>query len=341
MAAQGTTLFSLSPPLAVLAGASDSLIVSASSVPQANGTSVTFSLASASDVSVSGNASILLVRGPTPSGKQPGADLGSPPTAIAVDGITLDWAGKPESVDPASDVNNSRIDLTKLQGNVTSTQFAALVSFSGSPLGGAIVPLRLPSTLVLPSTGGGGGTPATPPPNPGTDVLWVMIESDNDSSTGYLLFGKGYDFAFRVDGKDGAVIPGGARLYRWDGPPSPGWTALSQAPQVGVGATSLEFGAPALALNLTARNVTVTAFATDWLGVRDDLSAPLILSNSQGSRGDLSFGMTQGATPGEETAWPPGALIPEFETIVAPLMGVLVLAMLTRSRARARRHTEE
>lgn len=323
--------------VSISAGGSLTLLVTVDQVPAslAAGSSVVLSIDAASDIAASSSAAVSLLRAPVAAGAQPGAYVASAPSAVAVDGITLDWAGRPTVPDPAADVADAHTDLTQLSANVTASQVAVLVSLSASPMDGAIVPVRLPSTQVFPSTGG--GSPAPPviaPPNLGTDVLFVMIEADNDAGTGYLAGGRGYDYALRVEGKDHRVIPGGAKILQWQGAPLSTWAELPQVPLVGLGANAIELAAAIPPLSLVARNVSVLAYATDWQGLRDDLATPLVIANNQGSRGQ-EIPDTPASRGGLEPVQPPAALVPEFQDVLAPVAGVLSLVALSGRRRRA------
>jgi len=307
----------------------------------ATGSSITLTMESGEDITTAGPTSVILLNGPTLRGAQPGAYVGSAPASVEVDGITLDWAGRPSVADGAGDTADVHVDLTQIAAEAGPSQVSILVSFASSPMHGEIVPVRLAPTTIATSTGGGGQRPPqVAPPNPGTDVLEVMIEADGDADTGYLLGGHGYDFEIRVEGKDGRVLPGGAQLLRWETIPSPGWSSLPQVPLVGIGATAIELGATNPPFVLVARNVTITAEATGWQGNRDGLEAPLIIVNSQGTRGEPIAAPPRDAGA-EEPAQPPQALIPEFDTLFAPALAVLAIAGTRRHRRRMRLQQEE
>jgi len=336
------TVLTLSQPLVLTPQAQASLLVVVEHAPAnaPNGTSLGLTVSGPSDFAVDQGALVTLREAPVLAGRHPVAYIGGPPSAMTVDGNTLEWAAAPEALDPPADVSDGHIDITSLKGNATATQASFLVSFVSTPLAGAVLPFKLPSSSVVPSTpGGGGGTPAVPQPNTGADVLWLMVDGDNDTLTGLFTGGHGYDFAVRVDGKNGRPLPDGARLFRWDTLPTPAWTLLPQVPPVGFGASALEVGAPLPPLNLTARNVTVTAYATNWQGARDDLSTPYVLSNDLGTRAQSLPTGPSGAEGGDEPVLPPVQPIPEFGEVALPvtlaLMGTLVIR-----RRRARRAGE-
>jgi hypothetical protein len=311
-----------------------SLLVAVDGVPIGipSGTSVVLSIRAGSDIVATG-ASVNLVRGGVAAGRQPGAYIGAPPLAVRADGITLDWNSVAGGTDPVSDVSYAHVDITGLKGNATSAGLSFLVSFADTPLNGATIPIGLPSTIILPSAGGGGGgQPIEPPNNTGADYLIVIADTDDNPQTGQLLGAHGYDYMLRVDGKDGAPITGGAKVMRWDTAPAPGWTTLPQVPQVGFGAAAVELFAGTPAVVVTARNITVLAYATSWKGVRDDIAAPLTLPNGDAGRGGTIIMAPAPGSIGEPTVWPPMNQIPEFSDAVIPVAGVLTLVWMRRRR---------
>ncbi len=326
------------PALSILAGEKVDVLaviehVSSNAV---NGSSLRLSLSGASEVVASTGTLVNFIRAPVAIGAQPLSYFGGAPNANVVDGNPLEWQGRPSSVDPADNAN-AHIDLRSLQGNVTPTEATFLVTVGSTPLDGSLVPIKFASAIELPSTGGGGGgsngPPAVPPPTSGADVLWIMIDGDNDTATGSLFGGHGYDYAIRIEGKGGEVLPGGGSIFSWNTTGSPGWAALAGvAPQVGVGASSVEVGAALPPLILTARNVTVTAYATDWQGARDDLAAPLVVNNGQGTRGQLEP-ITPDNAPAAENP-PVITPIPEFQDLAAPAAAVLIIIGMSRRSRR-------
>ena len=105
---------------------------------------------------------------------------------------------------------------------------------SGAPLEGALIPFKLAQAVELPSTGGGAGSPGQPSlPNPtsGADVLWVLIDGDNSTATGFLSGGHGYDYAIRIEGKGGRVLPDGGAIYEWNTSGTAGWARIPAEPR--------------------------------------------------------------------------------------------------------------
>jgi hypothetical protein len=334
---QSPAMFNFADPVSVPPGGQLDLLVAVNHVPSnaAQGTSLRINLASASDIQAGTTTFVTLVHGAVANNAQPLSYIGGAPSTIRIDGNTLDWANRSSVSDRASDAVDPHIDILSAAGNVSGVQTSFLVSFGASPLEGAVVPIRLSSTLSVPGGGGGGGgNPAPTPSNPGADFLWLQADTDNDTATGFASGGHGYDFAVRVDGKGGQVLPGdGAKFYRWDASPPGSWLLVPSAtPLVGVGARALEISAPIPVQNLTARNITVTAYATDWQGVRDDLDQVLLVGNAQGSRVFIAPPSDGEGTLGEPHQGP--LPIPEFQDIAVPAVGVLFIAGLSRRRAR-------
>ncbi len=326
-----------SGPLTVPAGGHAQVIVAVDSVPGTipNGTSLTLSIASRADIMTGAKASASLEIRPPAPGKHPGSYVGEPPLAVAVDGIPLEWSAVPGAADPAGDAAARAVDITGAKGNASATSVAFLVTFDDAPLTGAIIPAKLPPTQQLPS-GGGSGLPGVTAPNPGSDLLFVMFDADDNASTGFRTGGHGFDYAVRVDGKAGQPLPDGRTLLRWDLLPSPGWTALLQLPSVAFGSQSVELAVAIPPVVLAARNVTATAYATSWDGSRDDLDALLIFGNEFGTRGGFEPARTVDLPLGEQTLWPPSAQIPEFREVVVPVAGAAAIIFVSRRRAARR-----
>jgi hypothetical protein len=313
------------------------LIVAADSVPGTvpNGTSLSLSIATRADIITGAGASASLEIRPPAPGKHPGSYVGEPPLAVAVDGIPLEWSAVPGAADRAGDVGARAVDITGAKGNASATSVAFLITFDDAPLTGAIIPAKLPPTQQLPS-GGGSGLPGVTAPNPGSDLLFVMFDADDDASTGLPAGGHGFDYAVRVDGKAGQPLPDGRTLLRWDLLPSPGWTAMLQLPSVAFGSQSVELSVAIPPVVLAARNVTATAYATSWDGSRDDLDALLIFGNELGTRGGFEPPPTVDLPLGEQTLWPPSAEIPEFQEVLVPVAGAGAIIFLSRRRAARR-----
>jgi hypothetical protein len=334
LVAAGPTALTFDSPVAVPQGGSVSLIVGVETAPTsvAAGTSILLSMTNAADV-VAGASTKVSLRAAAPfAGAHPGSYVGAPPTTISVDGIPTDWDATTGVTDPAGDVGAGSVDLTGAKGNASGTTVSFLVTFSTTPLAGAIIPAKLPPTQQLPG-GGGGGPPGANPPNPGSDFLFVMFDADNDSATGYAAGGRGYDFALRVDGKDGQPLPG-AQAMRWTPGPNPSWSVMPNAPAIGFGSTSVELSVTLQATELTARNVAATAYSTSWEGVRDDLDTGLVFGYDQGTRGGPLKPGGSGVSVGEPTLWPPGEAIPEFQDVAVPVAGAALLFLVGRRRAR-------
>ena len=334
LAGGAPTTFALTSPVSLAAGGRADLLVAVDTVPVsvANGTSLRLSLSGGSDIGTGGAAAVSLDRLPPEAGKHPGSYVGQPPVAVAVDGIPLDWADIAGASDPTGDTPAATVDLTGAKGNATASAVTFLVSFRGAPLSGALVPAKLPPTQQIPGTGGGGGGPAVNPPAPGSDFLFVMFDADDDPATGFASAGHGFDYAIRIDGKDGRALPDGQKLLRWEVTPTPAWTALPQAPAVAFGSDSVELGAPLPPVVLTARNVTAAAYATAWDGARDDLDGLLVFGNSLGTRGGAGPLRTVDIALGEETLWPPSAQIPEFQEVLVPVAGAAAVVFALRRR---------
>jgi hypothetical protein len=334
---QSPAMFTFAAPVSVAPGSAINLLAVVEHVPTnaVQGTSLRINLESASDIQVGSTTFVTVVHGAVAANAQPLSYIGGAPSTIRIDGNTLDWANRSAVSDRPTDANDAHIDILSMAGNVSGVQTSFLISFGASPLEGAVVPIRLSSTLSVPGGGGGGGGgPSAPsPPNPGADFVWLQADTDNDTATGFSSGGHGYDFAVRIDGKGGQVLPvDGAKFYRWEAGPPASWLLVPQSrPLVGVGARALEISAPIPVQNLTARNITVTAYATDWQGVRDDLDQVLVVGNDQGTRALVPPPPV--ADPASEPNIKP-LDVPEFQDIAVPAVGVLLIAGLSRRRAR-------
>jgi hypothetical protein len=107
------------------------------------------------------------------------AYVGSPPTAITIDGAFADWSGKTSVDQDPVPATSPSTDINQV-GNVNTTHDSYFyVSVIGEMCSGTFVPAK----VAKPAGTGGGGT-VIPARRTAEDVLRIYVDSDKSTSTG-------------------------------------------------------------------------------------------------------------------------------------------------------------
>jgi hypothetical protein len=122
------------------------------------------------------------------------------------------------------------------------------------------------------------------PEKTGVDSVYVFIDSDNDSKTGYFLenFALGADYMVAVKGKDGKIVErefnkfSGSKGYKWD------WAQLILNIDAEKDFTQMEIGLDKNVMELKD-DFSYLIKTTDWSNEREDFSQKI---HGRGVRGD-------------------------------------------------------
>ncbi|HKZ63705.1 MAG TPA: hypothetical protein VJ400_04600 [Thermoplasmata archaeon] len=219
---------------------------------------------------------------PTMTGDGGRAYVGSPPTAMAVDGLFADWTGATADGD---DAVPQSVDILDSATEIDGDAFFYLRT-EGRILSGAFLPERRQRESAVQSPAVNGSVvPARRVA--GEDVLQIYIDTDDADTTGQPIGGIVADRMIEVRGRLGRITF--AESSAWN-PASWGWLPQATALDVAFVGNQLEASA-ALSFLGTMNNPRVAFAASDW-SRQGDLSGVLGLRGTRGH--DPEAGPTHG-----------------------------------------------
>jgi hypothetical protein len=199
------------------------------------------------------------------------------PADIKIDGAFADWENRDIEDDGKGEVNNNNLDIIEFS-IINSTNTVSFYLRVDGELGwGTAVPYwndgiagndSEPTEPVEP----GPPSPSGPsiPPNKGEDVTYIYVDSDNLSTTGYLLHGIGADQLIEIKAKYGEILSkkhlsfAGSSPFDWD------WIHVTNV-EVGKDTARLETQISKSDLGITG-GFQVYFQTTDWSGTGGDWS---------------------------------------------------------------------
>jgi hypothetical protein len=118
--------------------------------------------------------------------------ISSIPVDIKIDGAFADWEGMELVDDLTGDVSSENLDIVNFGISNTSDIVSFYLSVDGIIEWGTPVPFWRDNTTMIPRTG--------------EDRIYIYLDSDNTSSTGYSIGGIGADYMIRITGKYNRLI---------------------------------------------------------------------------------------------------------------------------------------
>lgn len=227
-----------------------------------------------------------------------------PPTAVRIDGLFADWAGKDQiDTDPAP-VNNSNVDIARYGASVDASTAYFHVAVAGEVFAGQ-VPERLVRSLPGPGgNGSGGGRPVPLPRQTGEDLLRVYIDLNASDSNGAVVDGIYADYLFELRGHGGRVTA--RTLFGWSG----SWTKVP-LPAVAVAKDATDFEG-SIAVGPTTNRTRMLFSSTDWSGI-GDITPPVNAT-------------VQAPAPVVQMS-PPIINAPEFHEVILPVACTLLIVL--------------
>ncbi|MEM4728558.1 MAG: hypothetical protein QXH42_02190 [Thermoplasmata archaeon] len=248
------------------------------------------------------------------------------PGRIIIDGAFQDWEGIPGHPDPIGDATNPSVDLRDFRVTNDSASLFLYAAVDGEIMAGAWVP----ETKQRPQPGGGGcgGVPAPLPELTGEDALFVFLDIDGLSETGYAGEGAppGADYLVKITGRGGKItshlvmpFTGGADRSQWS------WGRGTELPAA-AGGTGIELAVALETIGSPVGVVSLFYYMTGW-GQSRDAGTEIEYSLSGGGWGrGAGAGDPPGAGPGfgsPEDSGDEPLHAPEFGELLLPIAGVI------------------
>jgi len=193
----------------------------------------------------------------------------SPGSAYCVDGLFSEWTS--QSTDPTGDVldrsgrpvNDADADIASFGSHDAGSTSYHYVKVNGAIASGAIVPGTSPKNR--PQKGPVGVNMSLPKEElTGEDRIYVLLDTDNNTNTGFGPGSIGADNGVLVLGREGRVLSTETVSYSGDGS-SWKWTAVSGDAKAAASGSELE-----LSVGLTGRSYF---YIVRWSGDSDSASA--------------------------------------------------------------------
>ena len=248
------------------------------------------------------------------------------PNAIVIDGLFEDW--KDTESDTIGDGSNSNIDIIKYDAVEDDQKAFFFVKVDGEIMAGASIPeggLAVPS--VNPDEGGEdkidvttGTQKETPlPVVTGEDSAIIFLDTDRNSETGYKLTEKmGADYMIKIKGKYGSTS---SYYYEFDNVDKD-WNIVTDVkPNTACDEQQME---TEITIDTTEmlKGMNVYFHLIDWEG-NEDFSDEVI-------EGEIYDYYVKNVLEGDDDPEP----IPEFSTMVFPIVGMLGLFVVFRRKRR-------
>ena len=229
------------------------------------------------------------------------------PTEIVIDGAFGDWAEVDRTVDTdETPVANPAVDLVEQAAvNTDDTTYFYLQVEGDQILNGIAIPAA--EAKSKPGTGSGSSIPTEPqgpvdiPELTGEDAIYIFIDTDGDTDTGYEVYDIGADIMVELKGVMGDITRADKQMFDGDSPTEWRWRSLSGVDAAATG-SELEL-------------------AVEGVSTSDNVYIHLVSWDDAEDWGETQVQVVESRDP-----------IPEFSTIAIPVAGMMLIFGYTRRR---------
>ena len=193
------------------------------------------------------------------------------PAKVVADGAFGDWSAA-LTPDEASSGITARIDVRQCSASRTGSEAAFYLKVQGEMMAGARIPAENPLVSYGPSTPSNGTIPSKPvplPPVTGEDLAYILLDTDDDATTGYRADAIGADHLIEIKGKNGRITSKGVLEFQGTSAWQWNWSRLGTL-EAETDARQMEALVDLVDMGINASgDINVVFWTTDWEGAKD------------------------------------------------------------------------